>query len=50
MDFTKFPAFNFVDADLEPVGVQVEIKAAADLELAEGGKKAEEDDKAYFEP
>jgi len=47
-DFMKFPTFTFTDGDLEPVGVQVDIKAAV-VEASEVAKKAEDEDKAYFE-
>jgi len=50
-DFTKFPTFAFTDGDLEPVGVQVDIKAQADMDRAQDvAKKADDDDKPFFEP
>jgi len=49
-DFQKFPTFAFTDPDLEPVGVQVELKSVTEAEtLAEAGKD-EDEDKPYFEP
>jgi len=47
-DFLKFPTFSFTDPELEPVGVQVEIKAEVE-DLVEAAKE-EDDDKPYFEP
>jgi len=45
-DFTKFPTFNFADVDLEPVGVQADIK---DIAPAVERAAEEEEDKPYFE-
>jgi len=48
-EFTKFPTFSFVDPDLEPVGVQVEINKVEAEQVGAVAKK-EEDDKPFFEP
>lgn len=48
-DFVKFPSFSFTDPDLEPVGVQVEVKAAASVEVEEVAAKEEDLDKPYWE-
>jgi len=45
-DFTKFPTFHFADVDLEPVGVQVEVK---DVAQAADRAAEEEEDKPFFE-
>jgi len=49
-DFAKFPTFGFTDPDLEPVGVQVEIKAPAVVQAEEAAVKEEDTDKPYWEP
>jgi F-type H+-transporting ATPase subunit 6 len=49
-DFTKFPTFGFADPDLEPVGVQVEIKPAALVVAEEEAAKEEDLDKPYWQP
>lgn len=46
-DFSKFPTFSFTDPTLEPVGVQVDIKAA--VSEHHDVAATEEDDKAFFE-
>jgi len=52
VDFTKFPTFNFVDADLEAVGINVEVKpvTAAAADLHQDGVKDEDEDKLFWEP
>jgi len=45
-DFTKFPTFNFADVDLEPVGVQVDIKDVLQAEVHAG---EDEDDKTWYD-
>jgi len=46
LDFTKFPTFHFADVDLEPVGVQVDIK---DVMADSAHAAEEEEDKPFFE-
>jgi len=48
-DFTKFPTFSFTDPDLEPVGVQVDVKAQAGAHTDGDVLAKEDDDKPYFE-
>jgi F-type H+-transporting ATPase subunit 6 len=45
-DFTKFPTFNFTDPDLEPVGVNVDIKAVEQEVIA---AEEEDDDRPYWQ-
>jgi len=45
-DATKFPTFAFADVDLEPVGVQADIKDVAEVARQE---VEEDEDKPWFE-
>jgi hypothetical protein len=45
-DFSKFPTFTFADPKLQPVGVSVEIKQAAQAAEAE---EEEDDDRPFYE-
>jgi len=48
-DFQKFPTFTFTDPDLEPVGVQVELKSSEVAEQLAEVVKDDDDDKPFFE-
>ena len=48
-DFQKFPTFNFQEVDLQPVGVQVEIKQAVAQAADEQKEKEEDEDKPFYE-
>lgn len=45
-----FLNFRLLDPDLEPVGVQVEIKPPALVHAEEEAVKEEDTDKPYWEP
>lgn len=48
-DFIKFPTFSFADPDLDPVGVQVDVKAVSVVDAEAEATKEEDLDKPYWE-